>query len=175
MAYIKFKEKEEIMQAMVLPVMAHVVRITTDAEPVLNGFRAYLDEKAMYPLDNGEYESYTTLYRQGEGWYELSNDGSVYQEVAPLQPEETRELTEEEKAELERQQQISSIRSQISNLKAQISDTDYQVIKTYEYSLVGIETDYDINALHQQRQSLRDQINALETKLAELTAVEITE
>lgn len=172
MAYIKFKNSKEIVQAMVLPVLSNVVRITTDDAPVLTGFHLYLDENGIYPLDNGEYESYTTLYRKGEGWYELSNDGSIYQEVAPVQPEE---LTEEQKAELEKQQQISSIRSQISNLKAQISDTDYQVIKTYEYSLVGIETDYDINALHQQRQSLRDQINELETQLAELTAVEVTE
>lgn len=172
MAYIKFKNSKKIVQAMVLPVLSNVVRITTDDVPVLTGFHLYLDENGIYPLDNGEYESYTTLYRQGEGWYELSNDGSIYQEVAPVQPEE---LTEEQKEELEKQQQISGIRSQISNLKAQISDTDYQVIKTYEYSLVGIETDYDINTLHQQRQSLRDQINALETQIAELTAVEITE
>lgn len=27
----------------------------------------YLDPKCEFPLDNGEYESYTTLYRQGEG------------------------------------------------------------------------------------------------------------
>lgn len=110
MAFIKFKKSKEIVQAMVLPVLSNVVRITTEAEPVLTGFRAYLDAEGKYPLDNGEYESYTTLYRQGEGWYELSNDGSVYQEVAPVQPEE---LTEEQKAELEKQQQISSIRSQI--------------------------------------------------------------
>ena len=157
MAYIQFKDSEMI-KAPVLPMHPNVVRITTDTEPVLTGFRLYLDPDGKYPLDNGEYESYTTLYRQGDGWYELSNDGTVYQEVAPVQPAE---LTEEQK-------QIADIRSQISSLKAQITATDYQVIKSYEYSLVGLDSNYDIEALHQSRQDLRDQINELEAQLAEL-------
>ncbi len=158
MAYIKFKDSEFI-KASALPMHPNVVRIITGAEPVLTGFRLYLDKNCKYPLDNREYESYTTLYRQGVGWYELSNDGSVYEEVAPVQPEE---LTEEQK-------QIADIRSRISNLKAQITETDYQVIKTYEYSLVGKESEYDIESLHEERQMLRDRINELEIQLAELT------
>lgn len=165
MAYIKFNDSEEVLKASVLPMRPNVVRIITDTEPILTGFKHYLNMDCTYPLDNGEYENYTTLYRQGEGWYELSDDGSVYEEVAPVQPEE---LTEEEKAELEKQRQISDIRSQISSLEAQIESTDYQVIKTYEYSLVGKESEYDIEALHEARQSLRDQINELEEQLAEL-------
>lgn len=171
MAYIKFKDSKDFLPAAVLPTGNNTVKITTDIEPNLSGFRLYLRDNEDYPLDNGEYESYTTLYRQGYGWYELSNDGSVYQEVAPVQ-QEPRELTEEEKAELERQKEIADICSQISNLKAQISDTDYKVIKAYEYSLVGMLTDYDMEALHQSRQSLRDQINELETQLAELLKTE---
>lgn len=168
MAYIKFKNSEGMEPVLALPVLPHVIRITTDAEPVLAGFRLYLDEEGNYPLDNGEYEAYNTLYRQGDGWYELSNDGSMYTEVAPVQLEE---LTEEQKAELERQQQAADLRSRIAALKAQISATDYQVIKTYEYSLVGEESNYDVKMLHRERQSLRDEINALEEKLAELTFI----
>lgn len=85
MAHIKFKDSEEMLKAAVLPMQPHIVRVTTDAEPVLTGFTHYLDENGKYALDNGEYEEYTTLYRQGEGWYELSNDGSVY-EVATSTP-----------------------------------------------------------------------------------------
>ena len=169
MAYIKFKDSEEFLPAVVLPTGNNTVKITTDTEPNLSGFRLYLRDNEDYPLDNGEYESYTTLYRQGKGWYELSNDGSVYQEVAPVQPEEP---TEEELAEMARQQEIADICSQISNLKAQIADTDYQIIKSYEYSLVGLDSDYDIESLHQSRQSLRDQINELEAQLAELITTE---
>ena len=61
---------------------------------------------------------------------------------------------------------------QISNLKTQITETDYQIIKTYEYSLVGLESEYDIGTLHVERQNLRDQINELEEHLSELLTTE---
>ena len=146
-----------------------MIRITGDNLTVnTDGFRLYLDADCKYPLDNGEYETYTTLYRKGDGWYELSNDGSVYTEteVAPVQPE----LTEEEKAELARQQQISQVTAQIDDLKNRIAASDYKIIKTYEYTLLGEQTEYDIEAVHAERQALRDQINVLETQLADLTA-----
>lgn len=145
-----------------------MIRITGDNLTVnTNGFRLYLDADCKYPLDNGEYATYTTLFRQGDGWYELSDDGSVYVEpVAPVQPEPT----EEELAELARQQQISQLTAQINDLKAQIAASDYKVIKTYEYTLLGEQTGYDMEAVHAERQALRDQINTLETQLADLTA-----
>ena len=146
-----------------------MIRITGDNLVVnTNGFRLYLDAECKYPLDNGEYAAYTTLFREGDGWYELSDDGSVYTEpeVAPVQPE----LTEEEKVELARQQQISQVITQIDDLKARIAASDYKIIKTYEYTLLGEQTEYDIEAVHAERQALRDQINALETQLSDLTA-----
>ena len=78
MAYIKFLGAEDVRKADALPMTLHTVRITGEIEPNTGGFRLYLDEKCLYPLDNGEYESYTTLYREGEGWFELSDDESVY-------------------------------------------------------------------------------------------------
>lgn len=168
MGYIKFKNKEIVQKVIVSEESPHVIRITGDnVEVNIDGFRLYLDPDCRYPLDNGEYEAYTTLYREGEGWYELSDDGSVYTEpVAPVQPEPT----EEELAEQERQQQISQVTAQIDGLKAQIAASDYKVIKTYEYTLLGEQTEYDMEAVHAERQALRDQINTLETQLADLTA-----
>lgn len=168
MGYIKFKNKETTQLVVVSEESPHVIRITGDNLTVnTNGFRLYLDEDCKYPLDNGEYATYTTLFRQGDGWYELSDDGSVYVEpVAPVQPEPT----EEELAELARQQQISQLTAQINDLKAQIAASDYKVIKTYEYTLLGEQTGYDMEAVHAERQALRDQINTLETQLADLTA-----
>ena len=161
MAHIKYKNSEEFLEAKVLPTDNHVVRITTDTEPNLSGFRLYLRNNENYPLDNGEYESYTTLYRQGEGWFELSNDGSVYEEPEPI---ETHEPTEEELAEQAKQERKRQLVSEIGCLKKQIESTDYQIIKAYEYSLVGLETDYDIAALHRSRQAIRDQINTLQAE-----------
>lgn len=83
MAYIKFKDSKEFIPAVVLPTGNHVVKITADIKPNTSGFRLYLRDNDKYPLDNGEYETYTTLYREGEGWFELSNDGSVYTEPEP--------------------------------------------------------------------------------------------
>ena len=169
MGYIKFKNKKTVQLVVVSEESPHVIRITGDNLVVnTNGFRLYLDAECKYPLDNGEYAAYTTLFREGDGWYELSDDGSVYTEpeVAPVQPE----LTEEEKVELARQQQISQVIAQIDDLKARIAASDYKIIKTYEYTLLGEQTEYDIEAVHAERQALRDQINTLETQLSDLTA-----
>lgn len=168
MGYIKFKNKKTVSKVIVSEESPHVIRITGDNITVnTDGFRLYLDEGCKYPLDNGEYAAYTTLYRKGDGWYELSDNGSVYVEpVAPVQPEPT----EEELEEMARQEQIRQVTAQINDLKEQIAASDYKVIKTYEYTLLGEQTEYDMEAVHAERQALRDQINGLETKLADLTA-----
>ena len=165
MGYIKYKNKKTVTKVNVSEENPHVIRITGDNLTVnTNGFRLYLDADCKHPLDNGEYEEYTTLYRKGDGWYELSNDGSVYTE--PVQPE----LTEEELAEMARQQQISQMTAQINDLKDRIAASDYKIIKTYEYALLGEQTEYDIEEVHAERQALRDLINSLETQLTDLTA-----
>ena len=157
-----------MVHAIDLAISSLAIRITGDDLKVnTDGFRLYMDPDCKYPLDNGEYEAYTTLYREGEGWYELSNDGSVYTDpkIAPVQPP-----TEEELAEMSRQAQIRQVTAQIKDLKEQIASSDYKVIKTYEYTLLGEQTEYDMEAVHAERQALRDQINTLETQLADLTA-----
>ena len=168
MGYIKFKNKKTTQLVVVSEESPHVIRLAGDDITVnTDGFRLYLDADCKYPLDNGEYEAYTTLFREGDGWYELSNDGSVYIEpVAPVQPEPTGE----ELAEQERQKQISQLTAQIDDLKSRIAASDYKVIKTYEYTRLGEQTEYDMEAVHAERQALRDQINTLETQLADLTA-----
>lgn len=81
MGYIKFKNKKTVKKVIVSEESPHVIRITGDNLTVnTDGFRLYLDADCKYPLDNGEYAAYTTLYREGDGWYELSDDGSVYTE-----------------------------------------------------------------------------------------------
>ncbi|WP_302821624.1 hypothetical protein [Parabacteroides goldsteinii] len=46
--------------------------------------------------------------------------------------------------------------------------SDYKIIKATEYAALGLECEYDLSALHQERQSIRDQINLLEEKIVEL-------
>lgn len=58
-----------------------------------------------------------------------------------------------------------AIQAQIDELKQQLAESDYKVTKCYECSLVGEPLPYDIEALHTERQSIRDKINELEALL----------
>ena len=53
----------------------------------------------------------------------------------------------------------------IEELKQTLADSDYKVIKCYEASLTGETLPYDIEALHEERQAVRDEINRLESTL----------
>lgn len=50
----------------------------------------------------------------------------------------------------------------IDNLKEVLSSSDYKVIKCQEASLIGEQMPYDVDELHKERQSIRDEINRLE-------------
>jgi len=51
---------------------------------------------------------------------------------------------------------------EIIALKDELAATDYKIIKCSEYNLAGAPLPYDIEALHANRQRLRDRINELE-------------
>jgi len=57
------------------------------------------------------------------------------------------------------------VRREIEALKAELSNSDYKIIKCYEASLTRATSQYDIEKLHDQRQNIRDKINALEALL----------
>lgn len=48
------------------------------------GFEVFLEDGTLV----GDYKEYTTVYQKGEGWYILSNDGTVHQEEKPIVSEE---------------------------------------------------------------------------------------
>ncbi|NDV63778.1 hypothetical protein D0T60_00695 [Bacteroides sp. 224] len=58
-----------------------------------------------------------------------------------------------------------SIQSQIDELKKQLSSSDYMITKCMEASLMGETLPYDIDAIHAERQEIRDEINRLEALL----------
>lgn len=49
--------------------------------------------------------------------------------------------------------------------KAELSSSDYKIIKCYEASLTGSQMPYNVTVLVAQRQSIRDDINNLESAL----------
>ncbi len=58
------------------------------------------------------------------------------------------------------------IAAEITRLQSELAATDYQVIKSYEYTLAKQKQPYDITGLHAERQAIRDRIGELEGLLA---------
>lgn len=57
------------------------------------------------------------------------------------------------------------VRRGIEDLKDRLTADDYKIIKCYEASLMGNPLPYDITALHNERQAIRNKINELENIL----------
>ena len=53
----------------------------------------------------------------------------------------------------------------IESLKSELQESDYKVIKCAEAMAIGAELPYDAQALHKERQTLRDKINELESEV----------
>lgn len=136
-----------------------------DAEsaPLSEGFIEINEHNGVV---QGDFKDYKYVYKEeldGITFILTTNENDIY--VEPVKPEPY-VPTEEEIAEQERQRKIAEINSQIGVLKSQLSDRDYIFVKCYEASLVGQTVDeYDFETLHNERQSIRKQINELETEL----------
>lgn len=52
--------------------------------------------------------------------------------------------------------------AEVEELKIQLAESDYKVIKIAECVACGLPLPYDAEALHSERQALRDRINELE-------------
>ena len=56
------------------------------------------------------------------------------------------------RAEIEKEK----IQLEIDILKKQLYETDYRIIKSSEYRLLGLEIPYDLESLHAERQAIRE-------------------
>ncbi len=165
--YIKFLNNTSILEnCAVTKIKQGVIRLYCKDMPVnpYAGFYVYLDRACTVLI--GNYEAYRTKYKDSANKEVLYlSTGETYT-APPVQ--EPAEPTLEEPAEQERQQAIDALQSQIAAYKAQIDATDYRIIKAYEYRVVGLESKYDMDALHTERQSFRDEINRMEEELQKL-------
>lgn len=55
--------------------------------------------------------------------------------------------------------------SEIKRIKSELQESDYKVIKCAEAICLNAELPYDMTALHNERQALRDKINELESEV----------
>ena len=76
----------------------------------------------------------------------------------------TQELDAEEyKISIDEQQ--ANIQMEIKRLKSELQESDYKVIKCAEAMCINAELPYNMTALHNERQALRDKINELESEV----------
>lgn len=93
MAYIKFQNKLDTLKGTVIRESKNLVTLRFEDEVFVSdkGFDVFLDSKCERNLGGKEYHLFTTIYRNDEetakyNGYQLSSDGSVYEEVAPVIP-----------------------------------------------------------------------------------------
>lgn len=110
------------------------------------------------------FSGFETLYKAEKDTLTLSNDGSVYKEPTVEPTPEPAELTDEQKAEIEKQEKISDLESQIANIDAEFKTLDYIGIKI----ATGRATIDDYKPEIEKMTELADRKNQLETELAEL-------
>lgn len=73
-----------------------------------------------------------------------------------------RDMTEEEINEYNKliEENAEHTKAQaVEDMKQDLASSDYKIIKCMECFLLGKELPYDINALHEERQAKRDEIN----------------
>ena len=159
MSYINDKQYRDCK---LIPRSDHIIEVV-GLPQTTSGFNFYLDNDMMV----GDYSDYTTIYRViDSNTIQYSKDGSIYVEPEPIPIPEPYVPTEEELAEIERQNKIVEINSQIEVLKAELARTDYQITKGYEFVLAGeVCNEYDYVALHKQKTELRAQVDTLEEEL----------
>lgn len=115
----------------------HTVTLKGITEENTSGFCTY----RLSGEQLGAFSDFTTVYDNGENFIVFSNDGSVKPSPQPYEP------TAEDK---------------IREMKTLLASTDYQIIKCSECQLLGQPMPYDVAELHERRQGIRDEINALE-------------
>lgn len=79
MQNVLFLNTETPLKAEVKRLGEHLIQIIGDVEKNTSGFHLVNDVGSVY----GKYEDFTTLYKEIEGGFVLSDDGSVYVEPEP--------------------------------------------------------------------------------------------
>ena len=61
------------------------------------------------------------------------------------------------------------ILSEIERMKSELQESDYKVIKCAEAMCINAELPYNMTALHNERQALRDKMSELEGEVGDVT------
>lgn len=142
MENILFLNRKKAVKAEVRKLSSHTIQIITEVPINTSGFRLVTDEESIY----GVYEDYTTLYREIEGGFILSNDGSFYQEPEPQPDPEVKpyeptleELREIKVTEMNAAQQ-KAIREGINITLTDGTVEHFTLTEHDQTSLVGLQS-----------------------------------
>lgn len=83
-----------------------------------------------------------------------------------MTPEEREEQIRKDARKCEIEQEIYDKMKSLSDSRSGIGD--WKIIKCYEAKLQGYDMPYDLDKLMEQRQTVRDEINALQDELETL-------
>lgn len=92
MAYLKFLNSSKVYKCKIIPKgNIATLKFESDIEVSTSGFDLYLDEACQTDIGVGFYHAFTTIYRNDDttaeyNGYQLSSDGSVYEEPEPPEP-----------------------------------------------------------------------------------------
>lgn len=148
MAYLRFLDSQKIIQCTVVPESEHVVTLKFhDAVTVdKSGFDLFLDEQGELDIGGNSYHGYNTVYRNDDttaeyNGYQLSNDGSVYEEQPQPKPVEPTldELKEQKISEMNTAQQ-ESIQNGVDVTLSDGTIEHFTLTDHDQTSLMGLQT-----------------------------------
>lgn len=148
MAYLKFLDSQKIIKCTVVPESEHVVTLKFhDAVTVdKSGFDLFLDEQGELDIGGDSYHGYNTVYKNDDttaeyNGYQLSNDGSVYEEQPQPTPVEPTldELKEQKIAEMNAAQQ-ESIQNGVEVTLSDGTIEHFTLTDHDQTSLMGLQT-----------------------------------
>lgn len=132
-----------------------------------------LEKKVFVKTENGDYcERIVTIDEQIEqyeqkGWKPVDepNFPDIHCNEFETIVDNPYDAGDRIKFNYEKKLDKTKIDYKISELKQQLVDGDYKISKCYEASMLSNDLPYDIETLHEERQSIRDEINRLKSML----------
>lgn len=139
MQNVLFLNTETPSKAEVKRLGEHLIQIIGDVEKNTSGFHLINDVGSVY----GKYEDFTTLYKEIEGGFVLSNDGSVYVEPEPVPEPEPYEPSLDEVQEMKVREMNEAQQAAIQegiNVKLTDGTVEHFTLTDHDQtSLVGLQ------------------------------------
>lgn len=139
MQNVLFLNTETPSKAEVKRLDEHLIQIIGDVEKNTSGFHLINDVGSVY----GKYEDFTTLYKEIEGGFVLSNDGSVYVEPEPVPEPEPYEPSLDEVQEMKVREMNEAQQAAIQegiNVKLTDGTVEHFTLTDHDQtSLVGLQ------------------------------------